>query len=115
MQGNLPAIHNAVIARAAARPARAPWRVMLAWCMALAFLLMVATSSAHVHKTTQAAHDCELCSVVADVIGDVPVPPALVHVVEHALYRIDPVATASVALVFPVVLPPSCGPPHALV
>jgi hypothetical protein len=87
----------------------------MSWFVTLTFLLMVGSASTHVHKTTQAAHDCEICSVVADAIADVPVAPALVHVVEHALYRIDPVATATVALVFPILLPPSCGPPHALV
>ena len=113
MHGTSPVLHRSALTRVPARPARGQWRVLVAWFAALAFLLMVATSASHVHKTTQAAHDCELCSVVADTIGDVPVAPALVHVVEHALYRIDPIATAAVALVFPVLLPPSCGPPHA--
>jgi hypothetical protein len=92
---------------------RGGWRLCLALFAALSFVLLVSTAATHQHKSALSAHDCALCSAVADKIADTPAPPAVVLVLQLQPYRLLSLAAYVAAYVSPELLPPSCGPPHA--
>jgi hypothetical protein len=92
---------------------RGGWRWCVALFTALTFVLVVATSGSHVHESARAAHDCALCSAVVDALADIPPAPVVVHDLTLASYHIVTVAPLEVAYASPLLLPPSCGPPHA--
>lgn len=91
------------------------WRRCMALFTALSFLLLLATASTHHHKAFE-AQDCALCSAVLDQVGDVQAPPPLpVRQAAVLLYFIQVATAPAFAHVAPDLLPPSCGPPRALV
>lgn len=94
---------------------RGIWRWTVSLLAALSFLLVVSTSTSHIHKNAAALQDCAVCAVVADKLADIPVPPALVHDVQFQTYHVV-AATVRVASYTTVsLLPPSRGPPRASV
>jgi hypothetical protein len=114
MRVHLPVPCHSAMTRAAAKPARAQWRMLAtAWLAALTFVLMVTTSASHVYTCAKAVQNCQLCGMVAHAVADMPVAPALVHAVAHALYRIAPAVPAALGRRYAVVLPPCRGPPRA--
>jgi hypothetical protein len=87
---------------------RSGWRL----CVAL-FAALSSTAATHRHTTALSAHDCVLCSAVADKIADTPVPPAVVLVFRPQPYLLVSLVAYVAAYVSPELLPPSCGPPQA--
>jgi hypothetical protein len=78
---------------------------------ALAFILLVSNAATHLHASVAAAHDCAICTAVADKVGGTPVPPAPVVSVQLQPYLLFFVATYVAIYVSPRLLPPGCGPP----
>jgi hypothetical protein len=93
--------------------ARAGWQLCVAVFAALSFAFLVSTAATHRHTSALAAHDCVLCSAVADKIADTPAPPAVVLVLQLQPYLLLSLAAYVATYVSPELLPPSCGPPHA--
>jgi hypothetical protein len=92
---------------------RGGWQLCVALFAALSFVLLVSTAATHQHKSALSAHDCALCSAVADKIADTPAPPAVVLVLQLQPYLLLSLAAYVATYVSPELLPPSCGPPHA--
>jgi hypothetical protein len=99
----------------AARPSavRSGWQLCVALFAALSFVLLISTAATHRHTSALSAHDCALCSAVADKIADTPAPPAVVLVLQLQPYLLVSLAAYVATYVSPKLLPPSCGPPHA--
>lgn len=89
-------------------------RLWIALFAGLCFVLLVATAATHAHTTALSAHDCALCSAVADKVADTPAPPAAAQVLQVQPYAPFIEAQPLIAYVSPKRLPPSCGPPPAL-
>lgn len=113
MQQRPSMINHAATKRATVLSVRGGWRLCVALVTALTFAFLITTSASHYHKTAQAAHDCVVCGAVVDKVTDVPAPLAHVHRIDLASYHILLVPTQTVVHASPILLPPSCGPPHA--
>jgi hypothetical protein len=91
---------------------RSGWRLWVACFAALAFVLLVSSATTHLHASLAAAHDCAICTAVADKIGGTPVPPEPVVAVQPQPYLLFFAAPYVALYVAPRLLPPGCGPPR---
>lgn len=97
--------------RASRAALRSAWRLWVVCFAALAFVLLVSTAATHRHASMAAAHDCAICTSVADKLGGTPTPPAPVVTVQLQPYPLFFVAFCLASYAAPRLLPPSCGPP----
>jgi hypothetical protein len=97
--------------RASRAALRSAWRLWVVCFAALAFVLLVSTAATHPHASLAAAHDCAICTAVADKIGGTPTPPTPAVTVQLQPYLLFFVAPYLALYVAPRVLPPGCGPP----
>jgi hypothetical protein len=97
----------------AARGARrGGWQFWCALFAALSFFLLVSTAATHTHASALSAHDCALCTAVADKVADTPAPPALVHVLQLQPYLLFCIVAYVAAYVSRKLLPAGRGPPN---
>lgn len=90
----------------------AVWRVWTAILVALSFALLVSTAATHHHASAAAAHDCVVCSAVADKVADVPPAPMLAEALAFQAYFLPSAVPPYVSwYAAPELLPPGCGPP----
>ena len=96
----------------------APWRSAWHWFVvlltALSFVLMLVSASSHVHDSTDAVHDCVVCSAVVGQLAEAPAAVPLVVDVQYQAYPVTPVPVGSGAPSIDALRPPSCGPPAIL-
>ena len=95
-------------------PSRSGWHWFVVLFTALSFVLMLASASSHVHDSTDAVHDCVVCSAVVDQLAEAPAAAPLVVDVQYQPYHIAPAPVGGGAPSIDALRPPSCGPPAIL-
>jgi hypothetical protein len=87
-------------------------RVFMAAVAAVAFLVLVFGASTHVHADPNGEDGCAVHMAVVGKLEGPSSPPIAVPPASVVYLWQQPQGSPQIARAVPVVLPPSCGPPH---
>jgi len=89
------------------------WRHLVLLLTSIAFVLMVATTATHQHKSNIEDRACTVCTAVAHQFSDIPPALAVAQTLSLLIYQLHRQEIRSFVFSAARLLPPSCGPPHS--
>ena len=87
-------------------------RASVAAFAAAAFLVLILGASTHIHTDLDGEDGCAVHMAVVGKLEGPSTPPVVVAPRGIAYLREQPQRLPQVAFAAPILLPPSCGPPH---